>query len=433
MTNPVAAAAMPSSAAFARTRRRVIAASFLGNFVEWFDYGAYTYLATTIAVVFFPSGDHAAALLSTFGVFAVSFVIRPLGALVWGRLGDRLGRKAALSISIIIMSAATFLIAVLPSYHGAGLLAPVLLLLLRLVQGFSAAGEYAGAATFIAEYAPARKRGLHTSAVPASTATGLLFGSLSATLLTAALSHDSLVSYGWRVPFLLALPLGLVGWYIRMRLEDTPAFRSLEEAPAAPMRETLRGHPKALLVGFGATLLNAVGFYMILTYIPTYLSDELGFGEVESFLATTVSLVTYIGFIFVSGALSDRFGRKRTLVVASVSFIVLSVPLFLLLGHSGLLGVVLIEVLLGAMLTMNDGTLACFLAESFPTRVRFSGFALSFNTANALFGGTAPFIATALITSTGSQLAPAWYLAAGAAVTLLAMLASRQTTRTALR
>ncbi|MGH3435207.1 MAG: MFS transporter [Sciscionella sp.] len=413
-----------------RTRKRVIGASFVGNFVEWFDYASYGYLATTISAVFFPTASPTVGLLATFGVFAISFVVRPFGGILWGHLGDKYGRKSALSISILIMSGATFVIAILPTYASVGLLAPVLLLLVRLVQGFSAAGEYAGASAFLAEYAPDRKRGLHTSVVPASTAAGLLFGSVLATLLTAGLGGQQMATFGWRLPFLLALPLGLVGWYIRSRLEDTPLFRSLEKTEhvaRTPMKETFLTYRKPIVLAFGVTLLNAVGFYMLLSYMPTYLSTELHFGQVQSFIATTISLITYIAFIFASGALSDRVGRKTMLIAASALFVVLTVPLFILLGQASFIGVVLIAVLLGALLTMNDGTLACFLTEAFPTRVRYSGFAFSFNTANALFGGTAPFVATLLIGVTGSKLAPAWYLVGAAALTLLAMLSSRET------
>jgi MHS family proline/betaine transporter-like MFS transporter len=199
-------------------------------------------------------------------------------------------------------------------------------------------------------------------------------------------------SWGWRLPFLLAAPMGLIGRYIRTKLEDTPVFRELakeDEAVKAPVSSLFRNHWRQLLQAVGAVLLNAVGFYVILSYMPTYLSSELGLGATESFLATTVALVTYIGFIFLTGMLSDRYGRKKVLIAASVSFILLTVPAFALLGTGNFLVVVLVQILLGAMLTLNDGTLPSFLAEMFPTRVRYSGFAVSFNLSNALFGGTA--------------------------------------------
>jgi MHS family proline/betaine transporter-like MFS transporter len=411
--------------------RHVVVASFIGNFVEWFDYAVYGYLATVIAHVFFPDSSPTTGLLATYAVFAISFIIRPVGGLVWGHFGDKIGRRSALSYSILIMTAATFCVGLIPSFHLIGYAAPVLLLIIRMVQGFSASGEYAGASAFLAEYAPDRRRGLLTSVVPASTAAGLLFGSLLAALLTAVLSTEQLHTWGWRLPFLLAAPLGLIGRYIRLRLEDTPKFQEMERninvESNTPLSILFTKHRRAIVVAFGVTCLNAVGFYLILSYMPTYLSEQLHIAETASFVIASITLACYIFFIFGMGALSDRFGRKRVLIAASICFAVGTVPLFNALGAVGLVGIALIQIVLALFLTMNDGTLPTFLAEIFPTRVRYSGFAFSFNAANALFGGTAPFIATLLIKLTGSNLAPAWYLVAAALVAMAAMLAARET------
>ncbi len=410
--------------------KKVLTASFIGNFVEWFDYASYGYFATVIAHAFFPEIDKSAALMATFAVFAISFIVRPIGGIVWGAIGDRIGRRTALSYSILIMSGATTVISFLPSYQQVGLLAPALLLLVRMVQGFSASGEYAGATSFIAEYSPVNRRGLYTSMVPASTAAGLLVGSLMSAALFALLDGAQMQSYGWRLPFLLAAPLGLIGLYIRLKLEDTPKFRELEEShhvPQTPVRELFGSFRKEIVISFGVTCLNAVGFYLILSYMPTYLITEMGMDESQSFLANSVSLAFYIGLIFLMGGLSDRFGRKTALIVASLLFMALTVPLFSMLDGASLAGIIAIQVAFGALLTVNDGTLPGFLSEIFPTKVRYSGFAFSFNSANALFGGTAPFVATWLIGATGSKVAPAWYLVGAAAVALVAMIASRET------
>ena len=420
--------------------RRAASASFMGNFVEWFDYAAYGYLATVIALTFFPQTDKATGLLATFAVFALSFIVRPLGGLVWGHFGDKYGRRSALSWSILIMSISTFCIGILPTYNHIGLWAPALLLLIRLFQGFSASGEYAGASAFLAEYAPEGKRGLYTSIVPASTAAGLLFGAVFVAGLHSWMSVEDLHSWGWRLPFLLAAPFGLVGRYIRMSLQDTPKFLEMEKrleakecATHAPVRELLTLHRRSVITGIGVTCLNAVAFYLLLSYMPTYLSTEMGMSESDSFMASTVSLATYIGLIFLMGKLSDLFGRKTMLLTASVLFLALTWPLFGMLNNQPLVVILMIQIAFGAILAMNDGTLPCFLAEIFPTRVRFSGFAFSFNIANAVFGGTAPFIATWLIQLTGNKMAPAWYLLAAAAVALIAMLASRETAHKALQ
>lgn len=239
--------------------KKVAVSSFLGNFIEWFDYASYSYFATTIALVFFPSGNHTVAMLQTFGVFALSFVLRPIGALFWGNFGDKKGRKGALAISIMFMSGASFLIGCLPSYAAIGIFAPALLLLLRMVQGFSASGEYAGAATFLGEYAPTKKRGIYCSLIPASTAIGLLVGSTLATVMTASLSSDALTSWGWRIPFLMAGPLGLIVHFIRTKLADSPVYASMTEAlddkqqfasttkSVSPLRELFQNHFKTLV------------------------------------------------------------------------------------------------------------------------------------------------------------------------------------------
>ena len=382
--------------------RKVTGSSFLGNFIEWFDYASYSYLATVIAMVFFPAEDHAVAVMSTFGVFALSFLVRPIGAIFWGNMGDKKGRKWALSVSILLMSGATFLIGCLPGYAVIGVGAPLLLLLLRMVQSFSAAGEYAGAATFIAEYAPHNHRGFYCSMVPASTATGLLVGSLLATFMFSVWGADSafVVDWGWRIPFWLALPLGYI---------------------THPIRTLFTKHLKVLLISFGACVLNAVGFYAVLTYLPNYLETTLNYPPSDASTITTIVLVVYIAFIFLSGRISDKVGRKKMLIGACVGFIVFTVPAFMLLGTMNFWVILLVELLMCLLLTINDGTLASYLTETFPTDVRYSGFALSFNLANAIFGGSASFISFWLIDLTGNAIAPAWYMVAIAVVAFIAM------------
>ena len=427
--------------------RKVAVSSFLGNFIEWFDYASYSYFATTIALVFFPTDNHTVAMLQTFGVFALSFILRPIGALFWGSYGDKKGRKAALAHSIMVMSGASFLIGCLPSYSVIGVGAPILLLLLRMVQGFSASGEYAGAATFLGEYAPTSKRGIYCSLIPASTAIGLLAGSTLATLMTVNMNSSAMVGWGWRVPFLLAGPLGLIVLYIRTKLADSPVYQSMNDALEskgaaaiadaqgtakngmfAPLVKLFRNHLKALVISFGACVLNAVGFYTVLTYLPTYLSDTVGMEATQSGTITTICLVAYVFMVFGMGHISDKFGRKKVLIGACVAFIAFTVPAFLILNTSQFWPVLIVELAMCATLTANDGTLSSYLTETFPTSVRFTGFAFSFNLANAIFGGTASFIATGLIALTGSSIAPAWYMVGVAAIALVAMILSHENT-----
>lgn len=415
------------------TIRKVAVSSFLGNFIEWFDYATYSYFAVVIANVFFPGDDPALALMQTFAVFALSFLLRPIGAIFWGSMGDKKGRKWALSTSIFLMTGATFCIGLLPGYLAIGIAAPILLLLLRMIQGFSASGEYAGAATFLAEYAPTNKRGVYCSLVPASTAVGLLVGSTFATVMYTILPDAAVNEWGWRIPFLLAGPLGLIAHYIRTKLEDSPTYQEMqkkvyektEEAPH-PIRDLFKNHTRELIISFGAAMLNAVGFYTVLTYLPVYLETVVMMPANESSLITTICLIAYVAFIFGMGHLSDKFGRKKMLIIACVSFIVLTVPAFMLLNTGAFFTVLAVELVMCLALTINDGTLSSYLTETFPTSVRYTGFALSFNLANALFGGSASFIATALIAATGSNLAPAWYMVAVSCVALVAMILSHE-------
>ena len=414
--------------------KKVALSSFLGNFIEWFDYGSYAYYAVIISAVLFSADDpDTADLIGTFAVFAISFVMRPIGALFWGSMGDKKGRKWTLSVSIFLMSGATFLIGCLPTYAAIGIGAPLLLLLLRMVQGFSAAGEYAGAATFLAEYAPTKKRGLYCSLVPASTAVGLLAASALAFATTALLSQEAVLSWGWRVPFLLAGPLGFIAHYIRTKLEDSPTYQAMQEVVSGeegdtphPVRDLFRGHLRELIISFGACTLNAVGFYAVLTYLPTYLETAVGMPTGEAQMATNIALVVYVAFIFISGKMSDRFGRKKMLVTACVLFVLLTVPAFLILNTAQFGLVLLAELALCFILTLNDGTLSSYLTETFPTEMRYTGFALSFNLANAIFGGTAPMISTWLIAVTGSTMSPAWYMVAVALVALVALALSHE-------
>lgn len=416
------------------TLKKVAVSSFLGNFIEWFDYATYSYFAIVIANVFFPNDDPALALMQTFAVFALSFLLRPIGAIFWGSMGDKKGRKWALSTSIFLMTGATFCIGLLPGYLTIGLAAPIMLLLLRMVQGFSASGEYAGAATFLAEYAPKDNRGVYCSLVPASTAVGLLVGSTFATIMYSVLPTEAVNDWGWRIPFLLAGPLGLIAHYIRTKLEDSPTYQEMQKAidktddSNHPIRDLFRHHSKELFISFGACVLNAVGFYVVLTYLPVYLETAVGMDPSQSSLITTISLIVYVAFIFGSGHLSDKFGRKKMLIIACVSFIVLTVPAFMLLNTADFFIVLAVELVLCLALTINDGTLSSYLTETFPTAVRYTGFALSFNMANAIFGGSASFISTALIAATGSNLAPAWYMVGVSCLALVAMILSHEHT-----
>jgi MFS transporter, MHS family, proline/betaine transporter len=416
--------------------RRAMLGASVGNCVEWFDFAVYGYLAATLGAVFFPSEDPTISLLSSFAVFGVAFFMRPLGGFFFGPLGDRIGRQRTLAAVIILMSASTFVIAFLPGYAAIGIWAPILLVAARLLQGFSVGGEFGGASAFLAEYSPDERRGYLVSWIEFSAVGGFFLGSASVLLLSATIGEDALGSWGWRIPFLLAGPLGLIGLYIRLRVEDTPEFRALErsgEVSGSPFRETITQNWRPILQVIGLVIIQNAGFYIVLTYMPTYFSEQLGFSSTASSLSSVFTLLVAMALIPPLGALSDRIGRKPLLAASCVGFALLSYPLFLLMNQGNLVGAVLSHVALGALLAVFLSATIAALAELFPTRVRYGGFSIGYNISVAIFGGAAPFFATYLISLTGNPLSPAFYLIAAAVASLITIATIVETARTPLK
>jgi MFS transporter, MHS family, proline/betaine transporter len=302
-----------------QTLRRVIIAAGIGNFVEWFDFAVYGFLATTIAQQFFPSGDASAALLKTFAVFAVAFAFRPLGGIFFGMLGDRIGRKRTLAMTILLMAGATTLIGLLPTYAAIGVAAPILLSLIRCAQGFSAGGEYAGACAYLMEHAPSDKRAWYGSFVPVSTFSAFAAAAVVAYALEASLSAEAMGSWGWRLPFLIAAPLGLVGLYLRWKLDETPAFQAVKQEHAvahSPLKETLRNHGAAICCLGAFVSLTALSFYMFTTYFATYLQVAGGLSRAVALLVSLIALIFAAAICPLAGLYSDRVGRRVTVMTA---------------------------------------------------------------------------------------------------------------------
>ncbi|MGW8060801.1 glycine betaine/L-proline transporter ProP [Streptomyces ziwulingensis] len=401
--------------------RRAVKAAALGNAMEWFDFGVYSYIAVTLGKVFFPSGSPTAQLLATFGAFAAAFLVRPLGGLVFGPLGDRVGRQKILALTMIMMAAGTFAIGLIPSYATIGVWAPVLLLVARLVQGFSTGGEYAGASTFIAEYAPDKRRGFLGSWLEFGTLAGYIGGAGLVTLMTALLSDGDLLSWGWRVPFLIAGPMGIVGLYLRMRLEETPAFtaeagKAEADRPKVPLREMVTGQWKALLLCVGLVLVFNVTDYMLLSYMPSYLTSELEYDETHGLLVVLAVMVLMMAVQPFAGALTDRVGRRPVIAAGCAGFLFLSVPALLLIRDGSLLAVGLGMAALGLLLVCFTASMPSALPALFPTRVRYGSLSIGFNVSVSLFGGTTPLVVTALIGATGDMMMPAYYMMAAAVV-----------------
>jgi MHS family proline/betaine transporter-like MFS transporter len=408
----------------------------VGNAVEWFDFAIYGFLATYVAKKFFPAGDDTAALLNTFAIFAAAFFMRPLGGFFFGPLGDRIGRQKVLALVILLMSASTLAIGLVPSYDAIGVFAPLLLLLLRCVQGFSAGGEYGSGACFLAEYAPDRHRGFIVAFLVWSVVAGFLLGSLTVTLLEAVLSESAMDSYGWRIPFLLAGLLGGVGLYIRLKLGDTPEFEELRdsgEVSTSPLKDAVTTAWKPILQIAGLVVIHNVGYYLVYTFLPSYFTKTLGFSKTDAFISITVASVVGLLLILPLGALSDRVGRKPLLIAGAVGFAVLAYPLFLLLTSGSLVAAVAGHAGLAALEALFVSTSLAAGAELFATKVRSSGYSIGYNTSVALFGGTAPYVATWLTDRTGNSLAPAYYVIVAAVISLATVLTMRETARRPLR
>ena len=429
MTRPYAPEVSP------KTLRKVIVAAAIGNFVEWFDFAIYGFLATTIAQQFFPSGNASAALLKTFAVFAVAFAFRPLGGIFFGMLGDRIGRKRTLAMTILLMAGATTLIGVLPTYAVIGVLAPILLTLIRCAQGFSAGGEYAGACAFLMEHAPRDKRAWYGSFLPVSTFSAFAAAAVVAYGLEASLSAQTMADWGWRVPFLIAAPLGLVGLYMRSKLDETPAFKAVAQEHAvahSPLKETLRNHGAAICCLGAFVSLTALSFYMFTTYFATYLQVVGGLSRATALLVSLIALIFAAAICPLAGLYSDRVGRRATVFTACALLIVAVYPSFLMASSGAFVASVIGVMLLATGAVLCGVVTAALLSETFPTRTRYTASAITYNMAYTLFGGTAPLVATWLITTTGSNLSPAFYLMAVALLALAGGMALPETSRISL-
>ncbi|MEU5564975.1 MFS transporter [Micromonospora musae] len=416
--------------------RRTVAATAVGNMIEWFDFGVYSFTAVTIGRVFFPEASQSAQLLSSFATFAAAFLVRPLGGLFFGPLSDRIGRKRVLVFTVITMSLGTFAVGLLPGFAQVGVWAPVLLLLARLIQGFSTGGEYGSAMTFITEHSPDRRRGFVASWLEFGTLTGFVLGASLVTLLTSVLSTADLDSWGWRIPFLVAGPLGLVGLYLRLRLTETPAFEHLESrAPkrSAGLRkeakELVRHQRRPLLVCLGLVLVLNVPSYMLTAYLPSYLSAQLGFSQNTSLIVVVVVLVILMVLLQFAGRLSDRVGRRPVMMTGCALLVVLSVPAFLIIQQRTVVAVFFGTLLVGLMYLCFDSTEPGTLPTLFPTRVRAGALSVTYNISTSLFGGTTPLVAAALVDGTHSLIAPAFLLVAAGLVGGVAVYFAPETAR----
>jgi MFS transporter, MHS family, proline/betaine transporter len=398
----------------------------IGNVLEWYDFATYGYFAAVIGHVFFPHQDRVAQLLSAFGVFALGYLMRPLGGAVTGHIGDRFGRRAALTFSIAAMAIPTFLIGLLPGYGTLGLLAPIALTLLRMVQGLSVGGEYTTSMVFLVEQAPAGRRGLIGALSLCGAIAGILLGSAVGAAFTANLSAAALEAWGWRIPFLLGLVIGAGGYVLRRHMLDTIPTGRRERAPIV---ETLHDDWRTVLGFAGLSVFYAVSFYISFVYLVSWLQSADRIPAARALEINSFSMVVLLIVILASGLLSDRLGRKPVLLLATILGFIGALPLFWLLNHPsmwfaqlGQLGLVLIVGLYG-------GSQPALLVEAAPLQVRCTAVALGYNISLGVIGGLTPLVATWLVARTGDELTPGFLMMAAAAITFLAILRFPETYR----
>ncbi|MER5437431.1 MFS transporter [Streptomyces sp. NPDC002790] len=410
-----------------KVTRRAVGAAAIGNITEWFDFGVFANLTPVLTAVFFTGASQTVGTIGTLGLFAVAFLVRPIGGMFFGPLGDRIGRTKVLSITVVMMAIGTFVIAFIPGYETWGPAAPLLMLLARLVQGFSTGGEYGGAMTFIAEYAPDKKRGFLGSWLEFGTLTGYLLGGVAGLViqLPGVMSHEDLLSWGWRIPFLISGPIGIVGLYLRLKLEDTPAFKAAlakqehreDNQTLKEIRRVFTDHWRPMLICMGLVLVFNVTNYMLTTYMLEYI-DKFAPSVSTTWAQLLEISVLAVGMLLITfvGRLSDRIGRKPVLYFGCGMLIVLGVPSVLLIQQNTLTSVFFGLVLMSLMLLCFNSTIPSTLPALFPTDIRYGGLSIAFNISVSLFGGTTAVVNALLVQATGDVNVPGYYLMAAGAI-----------------
>jgi len=423
-----------ASAVTRQSSRQAVSAAVIGNVLEWYDFAVYGFMAGIIGKNFFPSGDEVSQLLAAFAVFGVGFLARPLGGIVIGRIGDTSGRKTALVLTIMLMAAGTVLIGITPTYATIGVAGPFLILLARLMQGFSAGGVWVSSNAFIVEWADDGERGFLGSFQQCSVSAGLLLGSGIAALITTLLDPPTMEAWGWRVPFLLGALIGPVGVYMRRNIDETPAYERAMRLPAPTPRHDDVAPFWLAARAFGFTVLWTVAFYIFLNYMPTFLKTYAKLSSAEALWSNTIGLLVLVIAIPLMGRLSDRVGRKPLLLACCVCFIVLPYPVFALYLSAPPLGTIIaIQILFGAIIAMFSGAGPAAIAEIFPTRSRSTWMTTGYALSVAIFGGFAPYIATWLIATTGSPISPVYYVVAAAVVSTIVIARLKETAHEPLR
>lgn len=418
-----------------RMLKKALGGTIVGNTMEWYDVGVFGYLITTMGPVFLPEADKTVQTLFLLGTFAATFIARPIGGVVFGWLGDKVGRQKVLAATLMLMAASTFAVGLLPGYAQIGVWAAALLVLLKLVQGFSTGGEYAGATTFVCEYAPDKRRGFFASFLDMGSYIGFALGAATVSVLQVTLGQAVMEDWGWRLPFLVAGPLGLIAIYFRNKIEESPQFKATMGAQeAAAVEAAAAGNAAAsgplgimktywrqiVLAMILAGAANTVG-YALTSYMPTYLTESKGYDPVHGTLLTIPVLVVMSLCIPLTGKLSDRIGRRPVLWIGAGSTVLFAVPAFALIGIGDIWSTLAGLSLVAFPVTFYVANLASALPALFPTSSRYSSMGIAYNFSVAIFGGTTPFLVQGLIAVTGDDMAPAYYLMATSVIGAIAI------------
>lgn len=419
---------MNTSSSTATPRRAVIAGA-IGNVLEWYDFAVYAFFAGTIGRLFFPQANEVDSLIAAFGVFAAGYFMRPLGGIIFGHIGDRYGRKPVLVFSTLAMAVPTFAIGLLPTDAQIGTAAAVLLVIMRLLQGLSIGGEYTGSVVYLAERAEQGKRGLLCTASIVGAGIGTLMGSAMADLVNAILPSAAVESWGWRLPFLAGGLVGVVGWYLRRHLPETRGALAAQGSSRPPFVETITEHWRTVLRVVGLNLMHAVSFFMIFIFMKTYLHEFVGLPETQALTISTLGLLAVMLVTVLSGALSDRVGRKPVLIGGALAAILFTYPLLLLVNLGNFWIALACQFAFAVIVGTYSGTAPATMAEIVPGKVRVTGTSLGYNLCMALFGGTTPMITVILIKVTGTDMTPAFYIMLAAAISLVVVLGIKESSR----
>ena len=404
---------------------RTVVTSMMGNLFEFYDFILFAYFAPILGKLFFPSADETTELIKAFGVFAIGFFVRPLGGIVFGHIGDKVGRKQALVLAIILMAIPTAVIGLLPTYEEIGISASILLIVMRMLQGFSMGGNYGGSITFTTEHSDPKHRGLIGSFAITSCLVGILLGSATATLFSYILSEHDLNTWGWRVPFLLGIMICFVGYYLRTKIPESPEYKEIQKSGAVsqyPVIQVFSEHWKTLTVVVLAIMLHDLSFYMLFTYMPTFMTKHLHLAEDVAFTINTINLFLVCVFTVLGAWLSDKIGRKPVMTGAALIFIFGTIPLFsMITSTSNMMTIFWAQLAFAIAAGGYFGPTAAMMVEAFPTAIRFSAIAITTNISGPLLGGTAPVLVTYLIDKMGSNMVPAFYLTGAAVLSLIAL------------